>query len=398
MKQATATILCLLCLIASSAVYLQPVKAQSLTNITINADGSVTPSSAPIIRSGNTYILTNNIAGSIEIDRNSITFNGMGHAINETSISSTSIEPFGIELESVTNVTVTNTTVTNVAIGILALDTPTAAIDVEGGGSNKIIGNNVSNNYNGISFFESNNNLIIGNNMTNNRDPYVVACGLIFWSSFNNTVYHNNFINNTSSAGDATIDSGATFSGNTWDDGFPAGGNYWGNQTGKEIDSTGISDTPYTIDSLNKDRYPLTQLFSSSFLVNYEQEVAPPKVSVASPLNQTYSKTSISLTFQIDKIFNWVGYSLDGQTNVTINNNSTISNVAYGSHSITVYANSTFGIIGASKTVDFNVAKSEPFASEIVIAVLIVAAAIVISLVLAAIYRIRHQKAASFKK
>ncbi len=42
--------LILLCLLTLSVVYLQPVKAQSLTNITINADGSVTPASAAIVR------------------------------------------------------------------------------------------------------------------------------------------------------------------------------------------------------------------------------------------------------------------------------------------------------------------------------------------------------------
>ena len=40
--------LILLCLIASSGVYLQPVKAQYQGNITINADGTITPTSAPI--------------------------------------------------------------------------------------------------------------------------------------------------------------------------------------------------------------------------------------------------------------------------------------------------------------------------------------------------------------
>ena len=47
--------------------------------------------------------------------------------------------------------------------------------------------------------------------------------------------------------------------------------------TGKEIDGSGISNKPYVIDGQNKDRYPLIQPFSSSFLVNYEQEVTPLK-------------------------------------------------------------------------------------------------------------------------
>ena len=79
---------------------------------------------------------------------------------------------FGIELWQASNVIVANNTITGTGNGIQALDEPTAGIDVVGGGSNIITGNNVSNNYNAIVFDESNNNLIIGNNITNNHNPY----------------------------------------------------------------------------------------------------------------------------------------------------------------------------------------------------------------------------------
>jgi hypothetical protein len=49
---------------------------------------------------------------------------------------------------------------------------------------------------------------------------------------------------------------------NTWDDGYPSGGNYWSNyQTtypnAAEKGSSGIWNTPYVIDANNTDRYPL---------------------------------------------------------------------------------------------------------------------------------------------
>ena len=59
------------------------------------------------------------------------------------------------------------------------------------------------------------------------------------------------------------------------------------------------------------------------------------------------------------------------------------------SHSITVYANSTFGIIGASKNIDFTVkpaVKSEPLTSMIVILVSATVIAIVIGSVAAILY------------
>jgi hypothetical protein len=50
---------------------------------------------------------------------------------------------------------------------------------------------------------------------------------------------------------------------NAWDDGYPSGGNYWSDYTGTDANYDGIGDTPYTIDALNQDRYPLMGPFGS---------------------------------------------------------------------------------------------------------------------------------------
>ena len=43
-----------------------------------------------------------------------------------------------------------------------------------------------------------------------------------------------------------------------WDDGFLSGGNYWSDYTGVDVNNEdGIGDTPYIIDSINFDNYPL---------------------------------------------------------------------------------------------------------------------------------------------
>jgi len=74
-------------------------------------------------------------------------------------------------------------------------------------------------------------------------------------SSNNNTIYHNNLIDNVRQAYDA--------GNNTWDNGYPSGGNYWSDfdepsEGAYDNNSDGIVDTPYSIPGgSNQDRYPL---------------------------------------------------------------------------------------------------------------------------------------------
>ena len=85
----------------------------------------------------------------------------------------------------------------------------------------------------------------------------------------------------------------------------------------------------------------------------------PPKVSIASPQNGNQSSNAVSLNFTVNKPVDWMGYSLDGQQNTTVAGNSTL-NMSQGLHNVTVYANDTFGNIGASETISFNVSVPEP--------------------------------------
>jgi len=60
----------------------------------------------------------------------------------------------------------------------------------------------------------------------------------------------------------------------------------------------------------------------------------------------------------------WMGYSLDGQDNVTITGNTTLSGLTSGLHSVTVYAKDSFENTGASETITFSV--EEPFPTMLV--------------------------------
>jgi len=86
----------------------------------------------------------------------------------------------------------------------------------------------------------------------------------------------------------------------------------------------------------------------------------PPEINIVSPENQTYNGSSVSLVFTVNKPVNWMGYSLDGQDNVTVTGNTTISGLTSGLHNITVYAKDEFENVSASETVCFTIAE-EPF-------------------------------------
>ncbi len=80
-----------------------------------------------------------------------------------------------------------------------------------------------------------------------------------------------------------------------------------------------------------------------------------PAISIQSPENKTYTSSSVPLTFTINEPTFWIGYSLDGQANVTITGNTTLTNLSNEVHSVTVYANDTTGNMGHSDRVYFTV-------------------------------------------
>ena len=122
----------------------------------------------------------------------------------------------------------------------------------------------------------------------------------------------------------------------------------------------------------------------------YVLEVTPPKISITSPLNQTYNQTSVTLSFTIDKPFNLTSYSLDGKENVTITGNVSLAGLSNGMHTLAVYANDTFGNMGESETVSFTIAVPEPF-PVVPVAAASVAVVAVVGAVLLIYFKKRHR-------
>jgi parallel beta-helix repeat protein len=127
---------------------------------------------------------------------------------------------------------------------------------------NAIVGNNIVECRTGISLESSTNSSIVGNNVTSNENY-----GIILTDCHYNTIYHNNFVNNSRPGWQAVSSNFPLFGGNnTWDNGYPSGGNYWSdyngtdNYSGIKQDANGpdaIGDASYFLPLGERDRYPL---------------------------------------------------------------------------------------------------------------------------------------------
>jgi len=87
--------------------------------------------------------------------------------------------------------------------------------------------------------------------------------------------------------------------------------------------------------------------------VYFTVDTVLPNVEVLSPENKTYAVTDVPLVFTLSETTSLMGYSLDGQMNVTVSGNITLVGLSNGVHTITVYANDTAGNVGRSVSVYF---------------------------------------------
>ena len=106
----------------------------------------------------------------------------------------------------------------------------------------------------------------------------------------------------------------------------------------------------------------------------YGYGTVPPAVNVVSlENNKTYTGKDVDLNFTVNKPVAWMGYSLDGQDNVTIAGNTTLSELPTGLHNVTVYAKDEYENTGVSETVTFSIEVPELFPVTMVAVVVAVA-------------------------
>ncbi len=115
--------------------------------------------------------------------------------------------------------------------------------------------------------------------------------------------------------------------------------------------------------------------------VYFTIDTTPPVVSDLSEKNKTYYSTNMPLNFTVSDPASQITYSLDGQQNETIAGNTTLTNLSYGKHNLTVYAADLAGNVGVSETICFNITEpfpTVPVATASTVAIVAVAAGLLI--------------------
>jgi parallel beta-helix repeat protein len=202
----TAVIIALLFLSMTMLAFdVQPAKADAET-VYIHADGSITPSYAPIVTSDEvTYNFTDNINYptyyGIYVQRSNIIIDGKGYTIEGNQSGN------GLSLTLMNNVTIKNTNIKNFGYGIYLISSCGNSIIANSITANSVFGifidsssdsNNVSANSIAANTWDSiyvatysNNNTISGNNITNN------GLGIALAGCSNNTISGNNITANS---------------------------------------------------------------------------------------------------------------------------------------------------------------------------------------------------------
>lgn len=254
--------------ILAGLIFVQPQEASNeqttVRNIVIKPDGSIFPTDAPIVQYDNVYTLTQHVYGTIRIQKSDITLNGAGHtlsgpyngsqlnvwAVGEGPNQSPDLVAeyiIGVDLgaKTVEGITIQNLNVKNFSIGVYLWTK-----------NNTITNCAVSESILGI-MLSGSNTTISNNYLTENQQ------GLFFgFNGVNETIPSDIVINhNTFQENEIQIngcfceDYPENEEPHAWDDGNQ--GNYWSDYNGTDKNSDGIGDSPYVIDAMNLDRYPL---------------------------------------------------------------------------------------------------------------------------------------------
>jgi hypothetical protein len=127
----------------------------------------------------------------------------------------------------------------------------------------------------------------------------------------------------------------------------------WALRTSLTVNFTGVPNGSHSITVYAN----LHNHEHGSSTVHFTTNAPLPRISGLSIENRTYYTRDLPLEFTVDKPTSWLGYSLDGDENITIMENKNLQGLSYGQHSIIVYANDTSGNFGSSEKIYFSVSQ-----------------------------------------
>ena len=274
MKKINSVIVITIVLFASTAFIASAIDQTSRPVVRIKSDGSIDPASAPILREGNKYIFTDDIFAELKIEKQGVTIDGNGHSLigpydgeetlwiigegpDQELTEDFEIWTTGIDTvaNQIGDYTIQNLNIKNFSIGMYLWTE-----------RNTVTKNSISNCIVGI-MISGNNSTITKNYISNNKNgiyfgsngPENIPSGML--------ISENCFVNNPNQLSGCVCEGkNVTEEIHTWDNGYK--GNYWSDYSGIDQNNDGIGDSPYVIDDLNMDRYPLIV-----------ESVSPPKVA-----------------------------------------------------------------------------------------------------------------------
>ena len=121
---------------------------------------------------------------------------------------------------------------------------------------------------------------------------------------------------------------------------------------------------------------------AGGFMIKFSSEtkLQAPIVEISSPQNKTYDSNDIPLAFTVNDPIASLSYTIDGQQEVAIGGNTTLTELTIGSHILTVYATGSSGLVGTSETIHFTVETTFP--SGIIFAGIVIAVVACVSFLL----------------
>lgn len=154
-------------------------------------------------------------------------------------------------------------------------------------------------------------------------------------------------------------------------------------------------ESPIILTGLDQGSHSI--VFYSSFSVNSGQLYGPyvhssepvyfsvinTDISIQEPQNKTYHTQNIPLNATINKPGSTLSYSLDNKATIPLTENTTLTNLPYGTHQITIYTDNNV----TCQTIHFNIQAPPTKIPPTTLALVIIAISVILGIMLLILYK-----------